>query len=346
MRTPHHIRVAARRGLTLLELLMVMTIVGIVFGLGLGAVSTMDPGRGADTDLVRGALRSARASAVAERHPAALEVLIDPETQRPSLRVRRMRTLGTWHFERPDGRGTSGLNAEPIKGARQVDDGYLGRALGLFGRARDARAEIALHTLSRFDVRDGFSFDLFVRREGDAGGTILRLGRNEPICGLEATDRGGLLAWVAPLYEDSSGREVPGGREDLRLPEGSVVAGRWTRLTFMYDGAHLRLLVDGFLAGAVACRGPLHRLEEPLVLGGEPAPFPGTLDNLVMRGVDVSDPLPLSESAVWPEDVPRVIQFDADGSLDPLVHPGGAFEIVLASEPDEPVTIGRLGVVQ
>lgn len=337
---------AARRGLTLLELLMVMTIVGIVFGLGLGAVSTMDPGQGADAELVRGALRSARSNALAERHPAAVEVLTDAETARTSLRVRRMRTVGTWHFERPDGRGTSGLTAEPTRGASQVDDGYLGRAIGLYGNASDARVEIALHTLSRFDVRDGFSFDLFVRREDDGGGTILRLGKRTPILSLEATDRGGLLAWVVPMYRDSTGREVSGGRVDLRLPEGTVELDRWTRLTFMYDGAHVRLLVDGFLAGVAACEGPLPRLDEPLVIGGEPAPFPGSIDTLVMRTVDISDPLPLSQNAVWPEELPRRIQFDADGSLDAQLHGGRPLEIVLPTDLEEPVQIGRLGVVQ
>jgi|GEM_PF-4159780 len=337
---------AARRGLTLLELLMVMTIVGIVFGLGLGAVSTMDPGKGADADLVRGALRSARSNALAERHPAAVEVLTDPDTQRTTLRVRRMRTVGTWHFERPDGRGTSGLSAEPTRGADQVDDGYLGRAIGLFGTAPDARVEIALHTLSRFDVRDGFSFDLFVRREDERGGTILRLGKRTAIASLEATDRGGLLAWVVPLYRDSTGRELPGGRVDLRLPEGTVERDRWTRLTFMYDGAHVRLLVDGFLAGITPCEGPLAPLDEPLVLGGEPAPFPGSIDNLVMRTVDTSDPLPLSQNAVWPEDLPRRIQFDADGSLDAQLHGGRPLELVLPTDLEEPIRIGRLGVVQ
>lgn len=336
----------SRRGLTLLELLMVMTIVGIVFGLGLGAVSSMDPGKGADAELVRGALRSARANALAERHPAAVEVSTDPESLRTSLVVRRMRTVGTWHFESPNGRGTSGLSAEPTRGADQVDDGYIGRAVGLFGNASDARVEIALHTLSRFDVRDGFSFELMARREDDSGGTILRLGRRTPIANLEATERGGLLAWVVPTYADSLGREKAGGRVDLRLPEGTLELDRWTRLTFIYDGAHVRLLVDGFLAGITECVGPLPRLDEPLVLGGQPSPFQGTLDNLVMRTTDISDPLPLSKDAQWPEDLPRRIQFDADGSLDAQLHGGLPLELVLPTDMEDAVLIGRLGVVQ
>lgn len=338
--------VASRRGLTLLELLMVMTVIGIVFGLGIGALSTMDLGRGADAEALRGALRSARASALAERHPAAVVVITDPETGRTSLVVRRMRTLGTWHFEKPDCRGTDGLAAAPEKGASQIDEGFVGRALAFSGRERDARAEIALQTKASYDVRDGFSIDLVVRLDGAAGGTIFRLGKRTRICGLEIIEGGGLLAFVVPLYSDSTGRELQGGRVDLKLPAGTVETGRWTRLTLAHDGVQLRLFVDGFLAGVVDAAGPLPRLDEPLVLGGEPVPFPGALDSLVLRGVDVSDPLPLSQTAEWPTNLPRRIQFDADGSLDVLIHGGLPLEFVLPTDPNEPVFVGRLGVVQ
>ncbi|QDU83886.1 hypothetical protein Pla163_09870 [Planctomycetes bacterium Pla163] len=346
MRTQALRTAASRRGLTLLELLMVMTVIGIVFGLGIGALSTMDLGRGADAEALRGALRSARASALAERHPAAVDVVTDPETQRTSLVVRRMRTLGTWHFESPDGRGTDGLTASPVKGATQIDDGFVGRALHFSGRERDARAEIALETKSAYDVRDGFSIDLVVRLDSTSGGTVFRLGKRTRICGLEVVEGGGLLGFVVPLYSDSTGRELQAGRVDLKLPPGTLEAGRWIRLTLAYDGAQLRLFVDGFLSGVVDVQGPLPRIDEPLVLGGEPVPFPGAIDSLVLRGVDVSEPLPLSQNAEWPAELPRRIQFDADGSLDVLIHGGLPLELVLPSEPDEPVFVGRLGVVQ
>jgi len=337
---------STRRGLTLLELLMVMTIIGLVFGLGVRAFSGLDLGRGADADLLRGALRAARASAISERHGAAVEIASDPASGRESLRLRRMRTLGTWHFERPDGRGTDDLTAAPLAGVRQIDDGHLGRALGFLGAGREGRVEIALESVPTYDLREGFAIEVMVRLEEPTGGTICRLGTRPNVAGLECTDGGGLRGWVAPSYTDSIGREVVGGRVDIDLPRGTLLEDRWTRLALAYDRTSLRLLVDDFLAGVAPAEGPLAPLVDGLVLGGAPLPFKGSLDTLVVRGVELGEPLPFSTTLVWSDDAPRRFAFDADGGLDAFVHGGRPLEVVLATEPEEPVRISRLGVIE
>lgn len=334
------------RGLTLLELLMVMTIIGLVFGLGVRAFSGMDLGRGADAELLRGALRATRAAALAERHPASLAVTTDPDTLRESLVVRRMQTLGTWHFERNDGRGTEDLTAAPLGGARQIDDGHIGRGLGFFGAGREARAVIALDSLPTYDVREGFSLELFVRLEGSSGGTILRLGTHPAIAGLETGEGGSLRGWVAPSYADATGRELVGGRVDLDLPPGTLIMDRWTRVVLSYDRVLVRLVIDDFLAGVTAADGPLAPLEGGLVLGGAPVPFEGSLDTLVVRAVVASNPLPMSSTLTWPEGAPRRVLFDADGSLDTLLHGGSALALVLPTDPGDVVEISRLGVIE
>lgn len=332
--------------MTLLELLMVMTIIGIVFGLGVRAFSGMDLGRGADADLLRGALRATRAAALAERHPASLAVITDQETKRESLVVHRMQTLGTWHFERNDGRGTEDLTAAPVGGARQIDDGHIGRGLGFFRAGREARAVIALDTVPTFDLSAGLSLEVFVRLEGSNGGTILRLGTNPAIAGLETGDGGSLRGWVAPTYFDATGRQLVGGRVDLDLPRGTLIVGRWTRIVLSYDRVLVRLVVDDFLAGVRAADGPLAPLEGGLTLGGAPVPFEGSIDSLVVRAVVASDPLPMSSTLVWPEGAPRRVLFDADGSLDTVLHGGNPFSIVLPTDPDDVVEISRLGVIE
>ncbi|MEZ5978141.1 MAG: LamG-like jellyroll fold domain-containing protein [Planctomycetota bacterium] len=335
-----------RTGLTLLELLLVMTILGIVFGLSLGAITGMDLAKGADAEVLRGALRAARTAALAERHPAAMFVETDEETGHVSLVVQRMRTVGTWHFERPDGRGTDELTAEPLQGARQVEDGFIGSALSFYGAGRGARAEIALQTQSRYDVRDGVSIEAMIRVEDvRSGGTVFQFSGRTRICGLEVTQGGGLTGWVAPVFVDGTGRERAGGRVDIKLPAGTLEEGEWTRVALVYDRLQLRIVVDGFVAGVTAGEGELGTIDGPLVIGGDPLPFQGVLDELVVRIVERSEPVPLSQNAVWPEGLPVVVPFDADGSIDTLLAQG-PYEFVLPTDPDETVRVGRTGVVE
>ena len=67
---------AARRGMTLVELLFTMTLIAVVLGVGLGALATLDLGARASVGVVQRMLRQADNWAVARRAPA--RVRIDP----------------------------------------------------------------------------------------------------------------------------------------------------------------------------------------------------------------------------------------------------------------------------
>ena len=319
-----------RAGVTLLELLLVMAVIGLVLGAGVGVISTLDVQSDRAALVVRGALRAAQSTARTEQQPA----WVAAEEDGSRLVVGVPRAVYSGGFGGPLEGGARGVTPTPI-GARLVDEGYLGGSVALTDGGLDARVEIALDLLGGLDLTEGFALRVHVRPSDLDGGRIVGLGE---WVGLDARADGVVLGFVQP-----DGAQ----RVDVRSDRGALAAGRWTELGLVYDRARLRLLVDGFPVGIVEVTQRLGVLTEPVVLGGRPRPFPGLVDELVLWSYERSEPIALPETVAWPSDAPAVVRFGPDGALDPLAHEGEVrIPLTYPDGTTQAVRVGRHGIVE
>ncbi|MEO0651506.1 MAG: type II secretion system protein, partial [Planctomycetota bacterium] len=258
-------------GLTLLELLVVMGLIGLILGAGLGVFASRSSVAPVAPSIARSALRAAQAAAQLDRAP----VLVVWNDEDSSLAVRAPQTLATWHFEGSRvGRGDERRHwtqdaAEDLlgvlRGAERVEPAYIGGGLDLGANRREATWGTPIHENPAFDFVEGFALSLMLRPDGAFDGTIWRLGR---LAGLEYRRDGSLEAWITPRAEgDLSGRKH-GGRVEVVLPARTAPLGRWTAVEVLYDRTELRVVVDGFPAAIVPATEALPTLFRPLVLDG------------------------------------------------------------------------------
>jgi hypothetical protein len=83
-------------------------------------------------------------------------------------------------------------------------------------------------------------------------------------------------------------------KDELRYFNGStaVRTNTWYHVAMTYDGAFLKLYVNGKLDGSAAACGPVLTSDQPLVIGGEsPGPwnFNGLIDEVSLYDRALSD---------------------------------------------------------
>jgi hypothetical protein len=322
-------------GLTLLELLLVLFLLAILAGISLGFLSTLDLGRRAARGLVKSVVRSAANTAVASG--ARSEVRIDPA--RGELHAQVLRVVGTWHFERSLA-GAFGIDGAADAGLFTAE-GYLGSALAFAGKF-GATATVPVQHDSSFDLRDGFALECAVSWDDSGGGRILSIGET---CSLELGGAGEVRGrFTAAGVRD--GEPAAGASVVAVSPGGAVSSGRWARLRLVYDRRELVLEVDGVRVASVEETAQVWRVDGPLVLSDPRRPFPGRIDELVVRAVTAGDTAKLPDSVAIAE-APAAIHFAPGGALDLERHPGPV-RIVLAYTDGERDTIevGSYGTVE
>lgn len=332
-------RAQSRAGFTLLELLMVTVILGLLFGIGLGVVSSLDLGRRAALSSVQSVVRSARNSAVARAAPA--RVLIDQATG--SIRAEGQAIVGTWHFE---GGGDFGALDQPFenRGGRTIEDGYIGRALAFAGAPTGSTCALPVASDPGFDLGLGFTLDVALNLEEDGGGRALNLGN---VVGLEVTSEGILRGWIVPTAFDKTGTAIPGGRAIAESEPGGVARGRWVRARLTYDRELLRVFADGVELGRAQEVGPVWKPEGPLWICDPKTGFPGTIDELSVLAVTASSDLKLPDTVTFAADAPPEIRFAAGGGLDREYHPQPvAFHLVYQDGAERELRVGLYGTVE
>ncbi|MEM7306032.1 MAG: prepilin-type N-terminal cleavage/methylation domain-containing protein [Planctomycetota bacterium] len=305
-------RTGARRGVTLLELLLVMAVLGVALGAGVGMFATLDLGKRQAQGLVKNVLRSAQNSAIARQAPA--RVRIDVESG--VMIAESMETVGTWHFERNSMRGAGGLEGGTSGGTLYIDDGFLGDALYLDGRV-GSWAEIPIQLDPAFDFTDGFSIECALRREGTGGGKAIVVAG---IAGLDIGNDGRIRGWFVPRLRDK-GEDKPGGRILVETEPGVAISGRWLRIKLEYDRAALRIHVDGVPKASFPETTEVWKIERPMYLSGKDYPFHGSIDSLVVSCVAAAEEVPLPETVRFSPDTPTEVRFAAGGGLDRIHHP-------------------------
>lgn len=333
----------ARRGLTLVELLLVMGVLGVLMGVGVGLLSSMNLGHRAARGLVQNVIRAARNSALARG--AGARVRIDPNAG--TILAEATEVVGTWHFEGP---GEVLRGAFEVDGANQgalyADDGFVGKSL-VFTRGSQGRAVVPVHQYSPYDFHDGFRIEFALRLEDGGGGRVLRLGET---IGIDVTDAGGLRAWFVTKALDATGKEVKGGRVVFPLPAGSLPVGAWRRIAFEYDRRRVRVSIDGVDIEPeedVNETLPVWYVQEPMLIGDAQAGFVGSIDSLVIGAVAASESITLPEGVRFDPGAPAEIRFDAGGNLDRAVHAEPLVVTLIYEDGNTaPVRIGMYGNVE
>lgn len=302
-------------GLTLVELMLVVTLLSFLVGIGLGVFAGLDPARHVARSLLQNVLRSAHNSAIARE--ASARVRLDAE--KGTLTAEEIAVIGTWHFEK-----------EPVEGAFELDgaalglsagyispDGYQGKALALAGQPAGARVEVPVQTDPAYDFEAGFTVEFALRLEADRAGKLLDIGRVLVV----GVRRGGVLeAAFLPEAEGELGTVRPGGKIVLRTPPASLASGRWSRVAIRYDRRRFTLTVDGVELASVLEAAPVWKVEHPMSIGGGETPFPGSLDSLVVSAVRVSEAVVLPQGVRLAEGTPAQVLFAPGGGLDVGEH--------------------------
>lgn len=307
----------ARRGLTLLELLLVMTIFAVVLGSGVGFFANLDLSRNQAPGLVKNVLRAARLSALSRRAPA--RVVIDPASR--TLRVEALRVVGTWHFEGQ--RATGVPDVEPVVQDTRFDQaGWIGAALAFDGRP-GAFATFPVQDDPAFDPEQGFAIECAVRRDGGGAGRLLRLGDAvEVLVNGKGSVRARFRAVARPAPAAGPDGEGlgSGGSVLVETGDGALPADRWARLRVGYDRARFTIAVDGIPVAEAPADVPVAPIEDDLVLSDPKHPFPGAIDALVISMVEAQDPVRLPERVSFGAAAPLLIHFDEAGGLDRRYH--------------------------
>lgn len=303
---------APRAGFTLVELLIVVTLVAMLLGLGLGVFSHLDLSDRVSVSSVQGVVRSAHNWSVARS--ATARVVIDRE--RGVLGAEGLQVVGTWQFEATPIVGAFGVEGVS-SGGRVVDDGFLGHALSFAGEPNGSRVSFAVQQDPAYDLSRGFQIRCAVRRAGARGGTLLDLGG---VVTVETTSDGALRASFTAQRVDDDPAAGAGGLVTATTRPGVLPADRWVPVEVSYDRRWLRVLVDGQAAAMLEEVAPVARVSGPLVLSPSSEAFPGAVDALTISVVVGDDRVELPQGVTLSKGTPSEIVFRAGGALDPDVH--------------------------
>jgi len=315
-----------KRGLTLLELLLVMAIMGVVFGLGLGAFAALDAPDDASLGLVRSTLRSASNEALSRETEARVRFVRETDVGGEvvgALLPSKLFVAGTWHFETEALKGAFGIDGAGFS-LRTVDDGFIGHALSLAQKGAEARFDVKKDPA--FDPSEGFVVELCLRSQAieESAGHVLNIGNS---IGIDLMPDGSLRGWIAPDFSTGKERAVASakGGTFMFAESGphSVVAGRWSRVRLEYDRRRLAIDVDGRPYQRIAADLPVRELVGPMVLSNaDRQGFRGDVDKLVVSLFQFTEPVELPRGVTFTEATPREVVFSGGGGLDSAVHRG------------------------
>jgi len=350
-----------RRGATLVELLVTISIMAILMGIGLGVYWRMNRGLALQAAVsgVESALRAARAFAVQEHSPAM--VVFRPRPDEREL-VGQVFALGRqpvscWHFELSDFAGTKLLGALgqeavfPEGGQFHAVEGKVGGAVELLGQPQ--MAQVSSPYLD--GLREGVFIECYVRPDpsGLAPGDVLPV-----VCKDTAAQSpyrlemvygdGGYFAVRAAVRVETEGGSAP----MAAMSETLVRPGVWTHVAMAYacDGRTEEGAPIGMLT--IRVNGRLVAQQEttvegsPMTLAPNTAPmfigsdgtnyYQGRLDELKIGGLlagevfrlpkNVEVRLDAGEESDWR------VHFDPEGKLDPRCHDDVVLVRVLSRE--------------
>lgn len=304
--------------MTLLELLLVMSILALLFGATAGMLGGVDVASKAAVGQVQSVLRSARNSALAQGGASRVRIDAANGTLTPHV----LEPVGTWHFESEALEGAFDSNLASA-GARVESGGFLGRAL-CFGAPR-AHASAPIGALARFDLTDGFRLQLMVRSAGGDGGSLVDVGG---AAGVVLTSSQGLRGWFLSARADDGQPEGPalrpGPKVSIEAPAGSLSPGTWHQVALSCDRRSLVLELDGVAVAQSEALAdlPVWRPEGALMVGDPGGTLAACLDTLGIWALSRGQTVRLGQGIAFAAGSSLEVAFDAGGHLDRRVHAG------------------------
>ncbi len=312
-----------RRGVTLIELMVVLSIIGIIFGIGLAFLTS------ASRDLqfrstvgqVRTLLRYARSEAIAQHSAAYVEV--DPVAR--VMRAVTKRPIGLWHFEDDACTGAFGLNGK-LSGGERVR-GKLGSALALGNKDSVDCGELPL-----FRPDQGILIEAWLLLSSTEAQSLFTC---EGMYELRVAKDGGLAAEAGGKEVDADGAQVP--------------VGRWFEVKLVYDGNVVVLKQDGQVVGVSEDDGKPGELADRgshFLIGGGDLGMDGLVDEVRVSAILATETRTLPEGVSLAGDAPVQVWFDDRGRLDRDHHSGPVTLVLHWEKESETFTVGWLGTVQ
>lgn len=352
----------ARRGFTLIEVLIVMSLLGVLFGLSIGLVAKA--GRGNALVQAANSFASQIASARAQSYGSDTAYVKLDADEEGTTTIRSFRQRQVFHCPFEDLTSAS----EDV----MVREGDIAIAEGPrpSGEGRHAvfsSGKIVLGAPPWLQFRDGFSIKCMVNPAPDADHTNIELFKKGHafLISLRRTENGTYDVRCKLKLEENSAANEKGGdyilttgwRGSVETPEwrGPVLPGRWSSLAIAYDRNRLTIHVNERLRGVRSDKTGAMRLEPEtdFVIGNG---YIGGFDSLLISGIfeDNDDAVKLPGTVSWVKEdgTPHAnetldIHFRNRG-LDPGKHPkpvdvtfrlageGGAKRVVHVSVSGEP----------
>jgi prepilin-type N-terminal cleavage/methylation domain-containing protein len=320
-------------GFTLLELMVVLSIIGIVMGIGAGMflASREEGGLRTGFQSLLTMARFAHTQALVRRVPAGLRVdLRDPAS--PRLEVLLDRTFGLWHGEDLKTTGAYGIDGH-VSGV-SLEPGKYGFAFCFKGSGG-----IRVDGLQLPVAADALTLEAWVNPEDLTGRQVIVEKKGEFSLRLESNG------------EIAGGFGSGGAR--LRSGDCRLAAEQWSRIRLtVEDGVSELVLNDRVIAN-----GTLNRLpapgEAPVVIGEG---FRGLIDEVCLRGrvleesavLDASLKVACTGAAEDPQAKGRLFRvlFTSEGRLDPRFHRGPVTIGLSSAKATQALKIGWMGTVE
>jgi prepilin-type N-terminal cleavage/methylation domain-containing protein len=299
-------------GFTLVELLIVMSLIAVLLGLGLGVFAKLDLGDRVAASSVQNVIRAAHNWSIAQGTGARVRI----DASAGTIRSEGFLPVGTWHFESEPFQGAFDIQGASA-GGHLVENGFEGHALSFDGETGRPHVVFAVKQDSSWTFTEGFAIRCAVRMSGHEGGSLLDLGG---AVGIETTSDGAIKAWFVAQRSDDEQAQGRGGRVAMGTNAGLLAPNRWAQIAVEYDRRAFTILVDGQPATRLAETAPVVKLEGDLVLSPSQTAFPGDIDNLVVASLTSGDVTQLTPGIGFTKETPAVIAFEAGGGLDRSVH--------------------------
>jgi prepilin-type N-terminal cleavage/methylation domain-containing protein len=303
-------RAARAAGFTLIEMLLVLSIMGVLMGISIGAFRHSIPAQALARNAVMDALRLARQFAIQENGTAFVCLEAAPG-ETPTVTAVGKRTVGTWHLE---GEDLDGFPHEAHgEGQSEEEHGAIGKAVRL---AATGASWLDFGISPSFDSPFGAACELFLQFDAPRNEPLLTKGKGFV---LKSDSDGSIKLTVRVHDKDEHGDP----RDTFRTVDTArpvLVPGRFAKVAASFDGMSLRLTVDDVVVAETLLVKPVpfaFDRDAPLLLGSYDGAAAAVVDEVkwaIYDGTtqelrDMELKLPLA-----------VVRFAPDGTLDPQFH--------------------------